>query len=157
VVVNSWQSAWLQWCAEIWLLTCLKQFVLTPWVWLLTPFEKTDLLLCNDWLYAQNVMPCLQCECVAGCCVIGGWACHSGGMSDCLCTAGRFVAQSRRRAVSEYSAVLVVKADMRCATSVRVHKRAVADYSGKFPRCISYIFLHWLISCNLFSYFLICV
>jgi hypothetical protein len=32
--------------------------------------------LCNDWLYAWNVMPCVRCEHVAGCPVIGGWAKH---------------------------------------------------------------------------------
>jgi len=84
-------------------------------------------------------------------------ACHSSGTSDCLCTAVRFMAQSCRRAISDYSAALVAGADVRCATSVRVHKRAVADYSGKFPQCISYIFLHLPIACNFFSYLLICI
>lgn len=84
-------------------------------------------------------------------------ACHVGGTSDCLCTAGRFVVQSCRRAVSEYSAALVARADVRCATSARVHKWAVADYSGKLPWCISYIFLHLPMACNLFSYLLIFV
>lgn len=62
-----------------------------------------------------------------------------------------------RGAVSDYSAALVARGDARCATYVRVHKGAVADYSGKFPQCISYICLHLPIACNLFSYLLICV
>lgn len=84
-------------------------------------------------------------------------ACHSSGTSDCPCTAGRFVAQSCRWAASDYSAALDARADVRCATSVRVHKRAVADHSGKFLQYIPYIFLHLPIACNLFSYLLICV
>jgi len=62
---------------------------------------------------------------------------HSGGMSDCICTAGQFVAQSFRRAISEYSAALVARTDVRYATSIRVHNRAIPDYSGKFLQCIS--------------------
>lgn len=84
-------------------------------------------------------------------------ACHSSRTSDCLCTAGRFVTKSCRRAASDCSAALVARADVRCATSVRVHKRAIADHSGKFPQYIPYIFLHLPIACNLFSYLLICV
>ena len=46
--------------------------------------------------------------------------CHNGGGSDCLCTASQFVTQSCRRAVSDYSAALVARADVRCANSVWV-------------------------------------
>jgi hypothetical protein len=84
-------------------------------------------------------------------------ACHNSGTSDCQCTAGQFVAQSCRRAASDYNAAVVARSDVRCATSVRVHKMAVADNSGKFPQCVSYIFLHLPVACNLFSYLLICV
>jgi len=107
------------------------------------------LLLWEDWLIPLEWLTVCS-ECHASFAV---WTCsrllcdwwvskayHSGGTSDCVCTASWFMAQSCRRAVSEYSAALVARNDVRCTTSVRVHKRAVADYSGKFPQCISYIF-----------------
>jgi hypothetical protein len=66
--------------------------------------------------------------------MIGGLAKHVtevGRVTACVLPVGLWH--------SHVEGLLVARTDVRCATSVRMHKGAIADYSVKFPQCISYI------------------
>lgn len=77
-------------------------------------------------------------------------ASHCSGVSDYLCTAGRFGTQTCKRAISELQSALVAKAGVKCTTCVRACERAVSDCSEKFPQS-SYSLLHTGICCKLLA------
>jgi len=122
-------------------------------------FEKTDLLLWNDWLYAQNVMPCLQYEHVAGCCVIGGWAKHItvvGRVTACVLPVGSWHSHVEGPFLST-ALLWFLELMWEVPLLSGCTRGPLLTTVGSFHSVFHIYFLHLLVTCNLFSYLLVCV